>query len=314
MENRSNQILVGGVVLGLLVLVALFFVWFAGLGGGVHKPYDIYFEQSVEGLNRGSSVTYSGVPAGEVVEIELVPNNPGVVRVRIHVEEDVPVLRGTTATVQGIGFTGVSQVTLGGGRQGAGEITEPGPDGVPVIPTRPGALGELLTNAPRLLERLTGLTERLALLLSDRNQASIAGILENTEVLTREISARSPEIAATLAEMRVAIQRAGAATEEIGELADTTDRLLTADGQALMRDLRSAVASAETSMDTLNATIGDARPGLQAFSQQTIPELGELIRDLRVMTDSLGDLSRRAERNGAGSIIGGQRLPDYVPE
>lgn len=314
MENRSNHILVGAVVLGLIALVALFFVWFARLGDGLHKPYDIYFEQSVEGLNRGSSVTYSGVPAGQVAEIEFVPNNPGVVRVRIHIEEDVPILRGTTATVQGVGFTGVSQVSLAGGRQGAGEITEPGPDGAPVIPTRPGALGELLNNAPRLLERLTSLTDRLTILLSDRNQASIAGILENTERLTDEFAARSPEIAATLAEMQLAIRRAGVATERIGALASTTDQLLTQDGQALIRDLRGAVGAAEQSMATLDATIAEARPGLEAFSQQTVPELGQLVRDLRETTDSFNDIAERIDRDGAGSIIGGQQLPDYEPQ
>src|SRR3546814_16202595 len=70
------------------------------------------------------------------------------------------------------------------------------PDGVPVIPTKPGALGELLNNAPLLLERLTTLTERLTDLLSDRNQASIAGILDNVEDLTTAFAERGPEIAA----------------------------------------------------------------------------------------------------------------------
>src|SRR3546814_20044098 len=76
------------------------------------------------------------------------------------------------------------------------------PDGVPVIPTKPGALGELLNNAPLLLERLTPLTERLTELLSDRNQASIAGILDNGEDLTKALADRGPEIAAKLAQTR----------------------------------------------------------------------------------------------------------------
>ena len=55
---------------------------------------------------------------------------------------------------------------------------------VPVIPTKPGALGELLNNAPQLLERLSTLTDRLTGLLTDKNQASVQGILENTSRLT----------------------------------------------------------------------------------------------------------------------------------
>lgn len=314
MENRSNQMLVGSVVLLLIVALVVFTVWLARIGSGEDKPYDIFFSQSVEGLARGSSVTYSGVPIGQIEEIALLPDNPEFVRVRIRVNEDVPIVEGTTAQIQGVGFTGVSQITLDGGQQGAPPINEIGPAGAPVIPTRPGAFGELLNSAPRLLERLTTLTERLTELLGDRNQASIAGILENTERLTRELAARGPEIAATLAETRIAIRQFGQATEEIGELADTTDALLTGEGQQLIGDLRSAVASAEQSMESLDRVITAAEPGVTAFSRQTVPEIGQLVRDMREMTDALTAISRRLERQGARSLVGSRQLPEYEPE
>lgn len=314
MENRSNQILVGSVVLLLLAALILFTVWLARIGDGSAKSYDIYFSQSVDGLASGSSVTYSGVPVGQIEEISLVPDNPEFVRVRIRISDDVPVLEGTSATIEGVGFTGVSQISLNGGIQGADPIDELGPGGVPVIPTRPGAFGELLNSAPRLLERLTTLTERLTELLGDRNQNSIAAILENTQRLTSELSAQGPEITATLTESRIAIRQAGIALEQIGELADTTDNLLGTEGEALMRDLRSAVASAESSMQSLDRTITAAEPGLNAFSQQTIPEIGQLVRDLGEMSEAMTAISQRINREGAGSLVGTTRLPDYEPQ
>src|SRR3546814_105800 len=191
------------------------------------------FQQSVNGLAKGSGVTFSGVPSGQVKEIQLWKKDPSFVRVRISVKEDVPVLQGTTATIQGVGFTGVSEIQLDGAVKGAPPIACPldnirsaCPDGVPVIPTKPGALGELLNNAPLLLERLTTLTERLTELLSDRNQASIAGILDNVEDLTKALADRGPEIAATLAQTRIAIQQAGDEAEQIGQLAGKTNELL----------------------------------------------------------------------------------------
>jgi len=314
MENRSNQILVGSVVLLLLAGLIFFTVWLARLGDGSDNAYDIYFAQSVDGLARGSGVTYSGVPVGQIEEIALVPDNPEFVRVRIRVSEDVPVVEGTSATIAGIGFTGVSQISLDGGIQGADAIDELGPGGVPVIPTRPGAFGELLNSAPLLLERLTTLTERLTELLGDRNQNSIAAILENTQRLTAEISAQGPAMTATLAESRIAIRQAGIALGEIGELANTTDNLLGTEGQALMRDLRSAVASAESSMESLDRTVTAAEPGLNAFSQQTIPEIGQLVRDLGEMSEAMTAISQRINREGAGSLVGTARLPDYEPQ
>ena len=314
METRSNQVLVGSVVLILLAAVLVFTVWLARVSGGDEKEYDVFFKQSVEGLAKGSNVSFSGVPSGQIKEIALWDRDPQFVRVRISVNDELPILQGTTATIQGVGFTGVSQIQLDGAIKGAPPITEPGPAGRPVIPTKPGALGELLNTAPKLLERLSTLTERLTELLSDRNQASIAGILDNLEELSSAIADRGPEIAATLAQTRIAIEQAGNAAEEIGALAATTNILLAEDARPLVADLRRSVARAGNSMDNLDAAISDARPGLQAFSKQTIPEVGLLVRDLRVMAESLSAVSERLDRGGAGSIIGGQKLPDYEPK
>jgi len=318
METRSNHVLVGSVVLILLAVLALFFVWIAQLGSHTEKDYDIFFKQSVDGLNKGSSVSFAGVPSGQVKDIALWKPDPQFVRVRISVKEDTPVLEGTTATIQGVGFTGVSQIQLDGAIKGAPPIVCPAanpqascPAGVPVIPPKQGGLGAILSNAPQLLERLSTLTERLTELLSDKNQASIAGILANTNRLTDALADRGPEIAATLAQTRIAIQQAGDAAEKIGDLADTTNGVLANDVKPAMANLNDAIKSAKTSADTLNAAINDARPGLQSFSKQTMPEVGQLVHDLRQMTQSLSAVAERVDQGGAGSLLGPQKLPDY---
>lgn len=318
METRSNHILVGSMVLGLLALVIIAAFWFSRLGDGDEKQYDIFFKQSVNGLAKGSGVSFSGVPSGQVKQIELWKRDPSFVRVRISVKEDLPVLQGTTATIQGVGFTGVSEIQLDGAVKGAPPITCPSdnvttecPDGVPVIPTRPGALGELLNNAPLLLERLSTLTERLTELLSDRNQASIAQILDNVEKLTGSLADRAPEIAATLAQTRVAIEQAGNAADEIGKLAGTTNALLDEEGRPLMKDLRQTVQAARSSMQNLDAALGEARPGLHTFSTRTVPEVDLLVRDLRAMTKSLSAVSEKLDQQGAGALVGSPKLPDY---
>ena len=314
MENRSNHVLVGGVVLALLVALVIFVIWLSRLGAGNEKEYDIFFQQGVSGIAKGSAVSFAGVPSGQVQDIALWPRDPNFVRVRISVKEETPILQGTAASIQGIGFTGVSQINLDGAVKDAPPITEIGPAGRPVIPTRRGGLGAVLDSAPQLLERLTTLTERLTQLLSDRNQASIAGILDNVEEISDSLAARSPEIASTLAQTRVAIEQAGNAADQIGRLAGTTNALLDEEGRPLMADLRRSVAAAESSLATLDAAIGDARPGLQAFSKQTVPEVGLLVRDLREVSESLANVSQRLDRGGATAILGGQKLPNYQPK
>jgi len=313
METRSNHVLVGGVVLILLAVLALFMVWISRFGAEGKREYDILFKQSVDGLAKGSAVNFSGVPIGQVKDIKLDAKSPEFVRVRVSVDDKTPILLGTTAAIQG-SFTGPSTVQLDGAQAGRPLIdcsNSACPLGVPLIPAKPGGLGALLSNAPQLLERLTTLTERLTALLSDRNQASIAGILDNTNKLSKALSDRGPEIAATLAETRIAIQKAGVASQQIGDLAATTNGLLANDVKPTLGNLNKAVASAQKSMDTLDAALGDARPGLQSFSKQTIPELGQLIHDLRQMSQSLSSVADKIDRGGAGSIVGSPKLPDY---
>ena len=313
MENRSSNLMVGAVTLILLFALAAFAMWLANAGGKDRVEYDIFFRQSVEGLNKGSSVLFSGVPAGQVKEIALWRPDPQFVRVRIEVDDDIPILQGTTASIGGVGFTGVSQISIDGAVKGAPPITEDGPAGRPVIPTKLAGLGELLNSAPQLLERLSTLTERLTELANDRNQQSLANILDNVEASTATLARNGPQMEQALAEARVAVRQAGVAAEQIGQLAATTNGLLDDQGRPMVADLRRTVASAQQSIDTLNQAISDARPGLQAFSSRTIPEANALIRDLRRSATTLSNVADRLDQQGAGGVLS-PSLPDYEPK
>jgi phospholipid/cholesterol/gamma-HCH transport system substrate-binding protein len=323
METRSNHILVGGVVLALLAALVVFIVWLSQVSGDRQREYDIFFRQSVEGLAKGTAVTFNGVPVGQIEAIDVEERRPEFVRVRIGVRESTPILQGTTATIRGVGFTGLSQIQLNPPEFQPRQARPPEivcpennaasvcPYGVPVIPTRPGAFGQILNTAPELLERISTLTDRLTQLLSDRNQESIAGILSNTEEISRSLAERSPEIAATLAEARISIRQAGEAAERAGRLMSSTERLVNEDGRPLVNDLRHTIRSAEQTMENLNGVLAEARPGVNAFTNQTLPQVGELIRDLRETSESLRAITTRIERQGIGGIVGGQQLPDY---
>ena len=309
MENRSNHILVGGIVLALIAMILAFTVWMASAGGSDDKKYDILFKTSVDGLAKGSSVTFSGVPVGKVEDIALLPDQPELIRVRIQVKKTTPVLQGTSATIAGVGFTGVSQINLDGAVRGAPSIDQPGPWGYPLIPPKTGGLGALLNNAPQLLERLTTLTERLTDLLNPQNQKSIGDILSNIDSLSGKLANRGDDIAATLADAHKAIEQAGDAAEKIGKLADHTDANL----GPVLANLNDTIASAKHTMATIDSTVDAAKPGLKALSTQTVPAINQLVRDLSDTASSLSELSGRIDKGGAGSLLSAPRLPDYQP-
>ena len=313
METRSNYVMVGAVTVALLAGVLLFIVWLAGLSNKSTKCYDIYFSQAVGGLNKGSNVTFSGVPVGQVDKISLLPNRPEFVWVRINVDQQTPVLQGTTAQIKGVGFTGVSEIQLDGAARGSPPIRQVGPQGCPVIPSSSGGLGALLKSAPELIDRIQRLTERLTELLSDKNQNAVADILENIDVTTKVLAERAPDLADAIADTRLAVRNAGVAAQRISVLTDSTNRLVIEQGEPAAKDLRKAIASIQQASDNLNAIITDARPGVQNLSKSTLPEANRLVRELRELSQSLRGVSDRVEQQGIGGTLGPEKLPDYKP-
>ncbi len=310
METRANHVWVGAITLLLLAGLAVFFVWLARLGNTDRKEYDIFFSQSVGGLANGSNVTFAGVPAGQVTAIELWPQDPEFVRVRISIQQEIPILQGTVASISA-SFTGVSDVTLDGAVRGAPPITEPGPEGVPVIPTQPGALGEILASAPLLLERLATLTERLTRVLDDDNQASIQGILANTNVISRELAETAPELRGVLRQSEAALAEGTQALDEFERTLATTNRLLDQEGASLAAELRTTLQAAQSVTDDLEATLQGVQPITRELSETTLPAATATLRDLRRTSESLRAITDQIESEGASSLLGGPSLPTY---
>ncbi|VWX55852.1 MlaD family protein [Sphingorhabdus sp. 109] len=313
METRSNHTLVGVVTLAMLALVAAFLVWIVRFGDGTTKEYDIFFAQSVGGLASGTGVTFAGVPSGQVLKVELWKKDPNFVRVRIAVSEDTPILEGTTATIQSVSFTAPPNIQLDGAKKGAPPISDLGPEGVPVIPTKPGALGELLNSAPLVVERLATLTDRLTLLLSDENQKSITGILANTDKLTGSLAQQAPALKALMEESRIAIRNAGQTAEKLGLVADNTNAFLTDNGEPIAKNLATTLDSASKSLLALEGVLKNAQPGAERFSKKTLPEIDQLVEDMQALTKSMTNVTERLDQGGAGSLLSAPALPDYEP-
>lgn len=318
METKANHVWVGVVTLGLLALIAGVILWVARLNEGSRHEYDIFFKQSVDGLSKGSAVNFSGVPVGQVTQIELWSKDPGFVRVRIAVDKGVPIRVGTTATMQG-SFTGVSIVQLEGANKDAPELVCTGPkdptclEGVPVIPTKRGGLGELLNSAPVLLERLATLTERLTLVFSDKNLASLNNILANTDKMSGDLSKATPQFSAAMAELQLTLVDARKALAAFELTTLETNQTLNGEGRAMLVQFRQSLKSIEVVANQLGGLVGDSRPAAKQLQSNTLPQAEAAIRDLRASTKALRDLTEKLNTEGAGSLLSGQKLPDYKP-
>lgn len=313
METKANHVLIGAFVLVLVAALFAFVLWVARIDGRDTKEYDIFFQDSVTGLDVGSDVRFNGVPIGQVKRIALLPHDPRKVRVRVSITADAPILEDTTATLEPLGVTGLVIVQLSGTMIGAQPLTEEGPYDVPVIPSRPSPLSALFNDAPQLLQQATLAVTRLADLLGPENSQSITQSLKNVEKVTQTMADRAPEIDRTLQELSSTMAEVRTAAENLAQISQRANTLVDSDIRPLIKDLREVTGQADLLMTQLNGIVAENRPAVNQFTRITLPEATRLIVEMRDLMRSIQQVTERLEGGPASSLLSGNKVPEYDP-
>ncbi len=297
MENKAHYTLIGAFILALLISLFVFLIWLAKFDiDQEYNDYDIFFEESVFGLADGSPVTYNGIPVGEVREISIAKDDPSKVMVTIRVKAETPVQVDTVATLGMQGITGVLFVQIMGGQPGSPPL-EAGPGQErPVIPSRPSTLEEFFGGSGELIKNALESFERVNAMLSDENIESVTGTLANVESLTGDLAAEGETLQATFKELKTTITEA--------------NEMLTQDLKPATGNLASLSKKADSLISRLDQLVADNSGQITEFSHQSLPELQLLISDLRALSQSLTNLSKKLEERPSEIIFKGKD-PEY---
>lgn len=315
METRASYVLVGSFVLALF-LGAFGIVLFLTRANFAEQPnkYLVYFTGSVSGLQVGSTVRYRGVPVGSVTDIRIDPDNVERVRVATDIASGTPIKQDTVATLGLQGITGVAYVQLSGGSKDAPALSPGGKAGIPVIESKPSGIEQVLQKTPELLERAVAISERLTLLLDDRNLKAVSDTLENIRSLSAAVADRSSEINQTLTDTREAISALRDASKNIAALTSDLQQRIgpiasgaqkgIGDFELAMADARRTVAAFSSVADGLNKVVEDNRLPLRDFSSNGLYELSQFIAEARVLVAAFTRLSNQIERDPARFFFG----------
>lgn len=298
----------------MLLMVAAIFafvIWLSRSSGGSTKEYDVYFRESVAGLAVGGVVRFNGVPVGQVRRIALVPDDPGRVRVRVRLDEDVPILEGSVATLEAQGLTGVAFLQIEGGFQGAEAIKARPGEPVPVIPARKSAISSLFLNAPQLLEQATVAVTRLGMLLNEDNRTNIGRTLAHVETLSGGLARRTPEIERMIVDLAATTADLKTTLASVDGLARSTQGLVDGDVKAMVVEFRALATRSQILVGELDGMVKENRPGIAQFTGSTLPELSRLIVDLRQLSRSLNRVAEKFETSPANALLGGSKVPEY---
>ncbi len=251
------------------------------------------FEGSSRGLSAGAPVDFLGVDIGVVRQVDLqyneakhrfpvqvladiYPDRLGAVRQSLQgkagVQTPGEVLQrlvdaGLRAQLRsGNVLTGQLYVSLDFFPKANAAAPVKGSHPMLTLPTVPGTLAELQSNAAEILQKMSKLP------LDDMAQALTQTLKQTT---------------GTMAELTPELQKTAANAQQALQAAQTLFQRLEPDAQKTMVDVQRALAQAQTAMQQLDRNVLDGQAPLQRGMEQTLLEVQRAAQSLRVLADTL---------------------------
>lgn len=320
MENKSHALAAGAFVVGLLAVLVAIVVWFTR-DDTVRHVYELSTREAVRGLQPQAAVRYRGIAVGKVEAIDFDPEQRGNVRVRLQIDEAVPLTRSTYATLSYQGVTGLAFVAL----DDPGDSQEPLPPNdadPPRIPLRPSVLTQLQDRGEVILQQVETMTVRMNQLLDAPNQQRVASALESIARTGEAANQLTRQLDSTI---QTRLEPALAALPPLAARADATLGTV----RTAASDVSRVANNFNTTVSRLNAPDGAlARlaDGAQALNQGmghlnagTLPRLNRVADEATLTLRRLGRTAGTLSDNpqsllfGPGEALPGPGEPGFAP-
>jgi len=311
MEREANYAAVGAFVLLVTLIGALFIYWYSdSRDHKIFRRYEIYFDGSVSGLERGAAVRYLGVGVGRVQKLHIDPRDPGRVQVIVDIDSSTPISDKTLAELQLQGVTGLLFIDL---QQIRANLPlppiVPGID-YPVIRSARSRFDVFLARLPDVLASAGEVVDRAARALSDQNIVAITHALTN-------IDRASEGLPQTLREVNRLVGELHGATADLAASAKGARQIVDQAGPEVVASLKRVHVVADnlaTATDQIDKLIGDNRQDLRSFTRDGLPELERLLREGRAAAQELRELSSSLRENPSQLLYQPRQVGLEIPK
>jgi phospholipid/cholesterol/gamma-HCH transport system substrate-binding protein len=294
MEREANYAAVGAFVLIVALVGALFVYWYSDTREHrSYQRYEIYFDGSVSGLERGAPVRYLGVNVGRVVAMSVDPRDAGRVQIIADIDSSAPISSATVAELSLQGVTGLLYVDLQTVRDNRQLIPAVPSEKYPVIRSAHSGFDVFLTSLPEVVASAGKVIERAGRLLNDSNIDALSHSFANIEKATEELPDTLHQVNALVVDLRTAAR-------DLAATAQSTHSIVQSAGPELV----AAVQHARTAADNLSEATGrldqiiaDNRQDIRSFTREGLPDLERFLRDGRAAAQEIQELSRSLREN-----------------
>ena len=305
MESRAHHVLIGVFTVAVVVIGLFFCLWLNGLGGDRSVNfYTVVFNQSVSGLSRGSSVQYSGIRVGDVVQLTLDPEDMRRVLARIRVVGHIPIKQDTGAKLVPAGITGTSAIQLTNGSPGSPLLVGKD-DHDPVIVATPSTLTAALSSGEDMIGSLNTILNNAQLFLIPENARNLTMTLAHLEQASSALLQQRDNLGALVQQMKSTAAQATLVMQQ-------TNYLLQGPGAETMHNLQQATASLVVSSQQVERVISQSQEVLSG-GVQSVAEVGPLLTELRGTLLSVRSITRKLESNPRRFLLGQDNLQEFKP-
>ena len=310
MEREANYAAVGAFVLLVTLVGALFIYWYSdSRDHKTFRRYEIYFDGSVSGLERGAAVRYLGVGVGRVQQLHIDPRDAGRVQVIVDIDSSTPISNKTLAELQLQGVTGLLFIDL----QQIRPNLPPPPvvPGIeyPVIPAVRSRFDVFLARLPDVLASTGELIDKAARALSDQNINAITHALANIDEASQGLPKTLQDVNGLVSELR-------GATTDLAASAKGARQIVDQAGPQVVASLQRVHAVADNlanATDQIQKLIGDNRQDLRSFTRDGLPELERLLREGRAAAQELRELSASLKENPSQLLYQPRQVGMEIP-
>ena len=289
MEREANYTAVGAFVLLVTTMAALFVYWYAGSADARdYKRYEVYFQGSVSGLNRGSTVRYLGVEVGKVVAIRIDKRAADRVQVIADIDSQAPISRDTLASLSLQGVTGLLYIDLLANADLKRKMESVPSEQYPVIDSVQSNFDLFLASLPDLVGRAAEVADRASRVLSNENIASFTSTMQSIEKSAATLPQTMRDAQEVVAQFRQTSADLRAAASGARTLIDTSGPDLAAASERI-RKISENLAATTANLDKL---MNEHREDLGLFLRDSLPEMERLVRDSRQAAQEFRELSR----------------------
>jgi phospholipid/cholesterol/gamma-HCH transport system substrate-binding protein len=308
METRSNRFLVFAVVGILLLTLLAFAFWLFSASNPDGRDYLIRFKGGVAGVEKGSPVTFSGVPAGSVTSVRLAQDDPSTALVKVRVDPEFPVLRGVRAAISRSLMGGGATVALDGAEKGAPPIERLSGQALPEIPAKKGGLLGSGGDPMAFIEKISRSVDNVSANLDPRGQDRLRKRLAALD----ERSANWPDDAARMSDSLTGAQgkisRVGGSIANVGQGAERLGARLEGQRGTALRSVNEGLRGVRRGAQSFVADVRDARPAIAAAEKKR-RAITKQVQSARLNARGIADRAQQIDRSGLQ--FGSPKLPDH---